>query len=193
MTFHRFLAVATLFLSCSFSSCLLGCKPAVGIHQVRVPVEESERRAEKATLPPAGPDKPAVGGLKYETPAGWTVKANGPMRLASLDVIDGEQKCDVSIISLGPDQSVLDNVNRWRGQVKLAATDEATLASELKPIQCAGQQGTLVQLVGETDTILGVIVILPKASWFVKLQGPNALAMRELEKFVAFTESIQLP
>ncbi len=193
MIFYRVFAVGTLFLICSCSLCLVGCKPAEGIHQVRVKVEESERRAVKASLPPAGPDSPAAGGLKYETPAGWTVKANGPMRLASLDVIDGDQKCDVSIISLGPDQSVLDNVNRWRGQVKLAATDEAALASELKPIQCAGQKGTLVQLVGETDTILGVIVILPNASWFVKLQGPNALAKRELDKFVAFTESIQLP
>ena len=130
-------------------------------------------------------------GLKYQTPAGWTVKANGPMRLASLDIIDGPQKCDVSISRLGPDQSALSNVNRWRGQLKLAEVTEGEL--QLKPIQCGGHDGQLVQLVGETETILGVIVPQPDATWFVKLQGPNALALRELEKFVAFTESIKLP
>ncbi len=119
------------------------------------------------------------------------MKANGPMRLASLDIIDGQQKCDVSIIRLGPDQPVLENVNRWRGQIKLAEATEGEL--KLQPIRCGGHDGQWVQLVGETETILGVIVPQPDATWFVKLQGPNALALRELEKFVAFTESIKLP
>lgn len=113
------------------------------------------------------------------------------MRLASFDIMDGEQKGDVSIIRLGPDQSVLENVNRWRGQIKLSPATEGEL--QLKPIQCGGHDAQLVQLVGEVETILGVIVPQPDATWFVKLQGPNALALRELEKFVAFTKSIKLP
>ena len=113
------------------------------------------------------------------------------MRLASFDIMDGEQKGDVSIIRLGPDQSVPENVNRWRGQIKLAPATEGEL--QLKPIRCGGHDAQLVQLVGETETILGVIVPQPDATWFVKLQGPNALALRELEKFEAFTKSIELP
>ena len=180
MTFHRVLAVGTLVLAycCCFS--LSGCQPAEGIHQVRVPVEFSERRA-----------TPAASGLTYKTPDGWTVKANGPLRLASLDIVDGDQKCDVSIISLGPGQAVLENVNRWRGQIKLPPVQESEL--EIKPIRCGGKESSLVNLVGETETILAVMVPLPDATWFVKLQGPNALALRELEKFVAFTESSELP
>ena len=192
MTFHRILAVGTLVLLSCCSFLLTGCKPAEGIHQVRVPVEFSERRASKATLRAATPGPAAESsGLKYKTPDGWTVKANGPLRLASLDIIDGDQKCDVSIISLGPDQPVLDNVNRWRGQIKLPPAKESEL--EIKPIRCGGQDSSLVNLVGETETILAVMVSLPDATWFVKLQGPNALAVRELEKFVAFAESIELP
>ncbi len=191
MTFRRVLAVGTLVLLSCCSVWLAGCKPDVGIHQVRVPAEDSERRGTKPTLPAATEATPEADGLQYQTPAGWTVKANGPMRLASLDIIDGQQKCDVSIIRLGPDQPVLENVNRWRGQIKLAEVTEGEL--QLKPIKCGGHNGQLVQLVGETETILGVIVPQPDATWFVKLQGPNALALRELEKFVAFTESIELP
>ena len=191
MTFRRVFAVGTLVLLSCCSVWLTGCKPAEGIHQVRVPAEHSERRGTKPTLPAATEEAPETGGLKYQTPAGWTVKANGPMRLASLDIIDGDRKCDVSIIRLGPDQPVLENVNRWRGQIKLAPANEGEL--QLQPIQCGGHAGQLVQLVGETETILGVIVPQPDATWFVKLQGPNALALRELEKFVAFTESIELP
>ena len=192
MTFHRVSAAGILFLLCCCSICLTGCKPKEGIHQVRVPAEYSERRTVSKVTPPAATgEAPHAGGLKYETPAGWTVKANGPMRLASLDIVAGDQKCDVSIIRLGPDQSILENVNRWRGQIKLAPLQESEL--QVKPIRCGGHEGSLVQLVGEADTILGVIVPQPDATWFVKLQGPNALALKELEKFVAFSESIELP
>jgi hypothetical protein len=190
--FHRFFAVGTLVLSASCSFLLSGCKPAEGIHQVNVPAEFSERRDQKATVPPATTSEtPASASLKYKTPDGWTVKPNGPMRLASLDIIEGAEKCDVSLIRLGPDQPVLDNVNRWRGQIKLAPAKESEL--EIKPVRCGSHDGKMVQLVGETESILAVTVSLPDATWFVKLQGPKALAQRQLEKFVAFTESIELP
>ncbi len=191
MIFHRVLTVGTLVLLSSCCLFLAGCKPAEGIHQVRVPAEYSERRATKPALPPAGGNQPAPEGLKYKTPEGWTVKPNSPFRLASLDVIDGDRKCDVSVSSLGPDQPVLENVNRWRGQIKLPAAAENEL--QLKPIKCGGADGSLVELVGETETILAVMVLRPGKTWFVKLQGPNDLAQRERDKFVAFTESIELP
>ena len=142
-----------------------------------MPAEDSDRRGKKPALPAVTSEAPEVGDLKYKTPEGWTVKANGPMRLASLDIMDGQQKCDVSISKLGPNQPVLENVNRWRGQLKLAPATESEL--QLKPIQCGGHDGQLAQLVGETDSILAVIVPQPDATWFVKLQGPNALALRE--------------
>ena len=168
---------------------MTGCNSEEGIHQVRVPAELSERRgAANPTLP--GPPANA-GGLQYKTPAGWAVKPNGPMRLASLDVVAGDQKCDVSITKLGPGQPILENVNRWRGQVKLPPLKEDEL--ELQPVRCGDAKGSLVQAVGETETILAVLVPQADATWFVKLQGPNAMAKSQLEKLVAFTESIKLP
>lgn len=119
------------------------------------------------------------------------MKPNSSLRLASLDVIDGERKCDVSVIPLGPDLPLLDDVNRWRGQVKLAPVTESEL--EITPIKCGGHDGSMVVLVGKTDTILAVSVPRPTKTWYVKLQGPNELAQRERDKFVAFTESIELP
>ena len=191
MIVHRAINIGTLFLIFSCSYLLTGCKEAVGIHQIRVPAEYSERRAAKPSTPPAEAETPAPSGLKFKTPEGWTVKPNSSLRLASLDVIDGERKCDVSVIPLGPDLPLLDDVNRWRGQVKLAPVTESEL--EITPIKCGGHDGSMVVLVGETDTILAVSVPRPTKTWYVKLQGPNELAQRERDKFVAFTESIELP
>ena len=191
MTFDCVFAARTLVLLSCCSFWLCGCSEPEGVHEVRVPVEYSERRGPQVTLPPATSESPESEGLKFKTPDGWTVKPNSPMRLASLDVIDGAEKCDVSISNLPPGLPVLDNVNRWRGQIKLAPAKESEL--EIKPIRCGGHDAKLVQLVGDTETILAAMVSRPDFTWFVKLQGPNALAKRELEKFVAFTESIEIP
>lgn len=166
---------------------LAGCSPPESIHQVRVPAELSERRV------PESPVRPTESGseLKYKTPEGWTVGGPRAMRLATLEVVEGDQKCDISVSQLGAGQSVVDNVNRWRKQVKLAEVAEADL--QLKPIKSGGHDGSLVQLTGETETILGVIIPRADTTCFVKLQGPNALALREVEKFVQFTESIEWP
>ncbi len=113
------------------------------------------------------------------------------MRMATLTVAEGNQKCEITLSSLGPGQPVLGNVNRWREQVGLAEIIEADL--QLTPVRSSGIEGSLVQLVGETKTILAVIIPRPDSTVFVKLIGENALALREREKFVAFTESIELP
>lgn len=132
-----------------------------------------------------------VSGVKYQTPESWTVGGPRAMRMATLEVTDNDQKCDISISQLGPDQSVVDNVNRWRKQVKLAELAESDL--QLTPIQSGGHEGSLVLATGETETILAVILPLPDKTFFVKLQGPNALALREKDKFVKFVETIEWP
>jgi hypothetical protein len=170
---------------------LVGCSPPESIHQVRVPAELSERRVSATPSPSQTGNAPEQesSGPKYKTPEGWTVGGPRTMRLATLEVADGDQKCDISLSQLAAGQSVLDNVNRWRKQVKLAEVAEADL--QLKPIKSGGFDGSLVVATGETETILAVIIPRPDTTYFVKLQGPNALALREMEKFVQFTESIE--
>lgn len=139
--------------------------------------------------PSSPPEQDSSSGPKFKTPEGWTVGGPRTMRLATLEVADGDQKCDISLSQLAAGQSVLDNVNRWRKQVKLAEVAEADL--QLKPIKSGGFDGSLVVATGETETILAVMIPRPDTTYFVKLQGPNALALREMEKFVQFTESIE--
>lgn len=193
MSSFRFATTGCVALAGLVSLELGGCTPSEGIHQVRVPAEISERRDQPAK-PTANIGQPvAPAGPRYKLPEGWTVQPNAPMRAISLAVLDGDQKCDISLIRLGPDQSLLDNVNRWRGQVKLEPMDEATLTGQVKAVKCGPHEGTMVELAGAVDTILGVVIERPEATWFVKLQGPNAFALRETARFIAFTESIELP
>jgi len=69
---------------------------------------------------------------KWEQPTGWTV---GPKKtsmfapLATL-IIDADSQTKLTISSLGPNQSLLDNANRWRGQLGLAAITQEQIDTE---------------------------------------------------------------
>ena len=55
----------------------------------------------------------------WELPDGWSNGRSSSMRFATLNLNKTTPPLEMSISSLGPNQSLLDNVNRWRGQLGL--------------------------------------------------------------------------
>ncbi len=151
-------------------------------------------------LPPArAPEErpePEVGSADFEfkTPMGWGPGKASAMRKASLAVADGDLTADVSVFAFPADSNdLLSNVNRWRGQVGLKNVSAADLAKSVKKIEVDGHSGEMVDLVGEKETILGVMVKKGGSAWFFKLQAPVALADREKARFEEFVKSARLP
>ena len=150
--------------------------------------------------PAAAPDKkpaaPEAGDADFEftTPKGWGPGKASAMRKASLTVADGDQSADISVFAFPAESNnLLENVNRWRGQVGLDSVSAEELQKSVKPIAVSGQAGELVELVGKKETILGVMVKTGATAWFFKLQGPTALAGREQARFEEFVKSARLP
>ncbi len=144
-----------------------------------------------SAAPPAGAD----GLPEWQVPSGWKTAGQKPMRLASFEIAaDGGVPGDVSVSSFsGAAGGLLANVNRWRGQIGIAPTDETTLAKDSKPLKLAGGgSGTLVDLAGGKERILGAIVPSGDKTWFFKLKGDDALVSRERANFVKFVESVKL-
>lgn len=144
---------------------------------------------EKPTVPEAGaPD------FEFTTPKGWGPGKASAMRKASLSVADGGLTADVSVFAFPADSNdLLSNVNRWRGQVGLASVSADELQKTVTKIDVSGHAGELVELVGEKETILGVMVKIGETAWFFKLQGPTELAGREKGRFEEFVKSARLP
>jgi len=83
--------------------------------------------------------KPAEQGTPTWTlPEGWQEQAGSGMRAATL-VIPAEGKpLELTVISLpttSAPNELLDNVNRWRGQLQLKPIDERGLAETVKPMK----------------------------------------------------------
>ena len=139
--------------------------------------------------------------ITYQQPESWQtgelVRTRGGIsipRAAAFLVTEGSDQVEITVTSLpargGSDpEYVAANVNRWRGQLRLPpiAADELQLES----IEFAGLNASYVEIVGQHESILGVIAVNDNVSWFTKLQGSVDLAIRERERFKEFVSSIQ--
>ncbi len=98
--------------------------------------------------------EPILDGL----PEGWRRGANKPMRFASIDINTPEKQLDLSVSSLSKppamddaawDDYVVQNVNRWRGQVSLQPSQEKWSGGEAIEVAAAEGTAVWVDLVGK--------------------------------------------
>ncbi|MEO5754731.1 MAG: hypothetical protein ABIR38_08490 [Chthoniobacterales bacterium] len=155
-----------------------------------------------APTPP--PIETAQGGpLQYTLPSGWQEKPLTPMRLASFKATAPNGKeTDVSVVALpGVAGGDLENVNRWRGQVRLGPIDEKTLAQSAEHVQANGHDFLLVDLVsnqpigaeGEMQRILAAILDENDRSWFIKMTGEDAAVAAQKSAFTDFLRGLKIP
>lgn len=107
---------------------------------------------------------------------------------------EANTEADLSIFVFpGAAGGLLDNINRWRGQVALQPIDARTLSKEQVEITTeSGLKLVLVDMIGASgDRILGAVLEGPVESWFFKLKGPQPLLEKEKPAFVTFLKSIK--
>lgn len=134
--------------------------------------------------------------LSFKEPESWQPGRMSSMRKAAFLAKLGEESAEITVIDLAAGAgNLLDNVNRWRGQVGLEPIDDATLKEQLLEVQVDDVAGQYVEMfgpeVGESaKAILGVIAVRKERAWFVKLTGPAKLAAIEKGRFLEFVKSI---
>jgi len=90
----------------------------------------------------------------WTLPEHWKDVPAGGMRFATIQIAADGKPLELSVIPLpksgGDGQKyVLDNVNRWRGQLNLKPITTDELPSTTKTLQVDGHEATLVSLVGK--------------------------------------------
>lgn len=161
----------------------------------------SVRIAGSGTSAPA-PVPSGVNKVKVTPPAGWTPSEGSSMRAASFSIAgpDGST-ADVSVVPIpGDSGSVLDNVNRWRAQLKLAPLSSADDPDLGKTAVGPGGE-VFVSHMTSTEPILNgkkaamgtAILKRPGMTWFFKITGEASLVEANLEKFDAFVRSATFP
>lgn len=146
----------------------------------------------------AGPTRPAPAAPRlpfaYRVPEGWVPGELNAFRLAAWKVQEGDQTVTVTVSTAGGD--LVQNINRWREQVGLERGSEDQVRSSIQQVPLGTATGSYVKLIPspeteKSQTILGVIAPAGEQTWFFKLQGDSALALREQQKFEEFLKSIE--
>jgi hypothetical protein len=141
----------------------------------------------------------ATATLTWTAPSAWTVKPLGAMRKGSFTVTGADgAEADLSIISFpGAAGGLLENINRWRGQVQLPPFGPADLNTSATTLESNGHRFTVVDFAGAgpkgQTRILGAVLPLANETYFFKLMGPDALVEQQKPAFIDFLKTVKTP
>jgi hypothetical protein len=128
--------------------------------------------------------------VRWTTPAAWQELAPTSIRLGNFAVPGkGGGKAEVGVFSFpGPVGTELDNVNRWRNELKLPSVDADEIASE--PVTIDSMKGRLYDMSGPSGRT--VVASLPRhgATWFFKMRGDNDTVADAKPVFLEFLQSV---
>tara|TARA_Y100000589_G_scaffold41498_3_gene34876 strand:+ start:2403 stop:2954 length:552 start_codon:yes stop_codon:yes gene_type:complete len=92
----------------------------------------------------------------------------------------------------GDGGGMIENVNRWRGQLGLEPVEGKDLEKMLKPVEALGSEARLVNLTGTSkrsqleERLVGVIAPQGELTWFYKLMGTPDLVEKSQEGFLEY-------
>ena len=159
---------------------------------------------------PSGPDSgaaPSGGGatgeLTWDVPDGWTIGlSTSSMRTVTVHP-GGDESIDCYITILGGAAGgLVDNINRWAGQMGHPPFSPQEITAMPK-IDVLGAPASLVELTGkfgggmgaqpiDDAAMLGVVVPFAGRTVFVKMVGPRAETLAAKDGFVAFCKSLEV-
>ena len=141
-----------------------------------------------ASPPASAPAEGAAPNFKWAVPEGWKTLPPGQMQVAKFSVPEKDgAKAEVAV-SIFPSETggTLSNVNRWRAQLGMEATDEAGLKDCTQPLEGGA---VLVDLAKEQRQLVGAIVPRDGRWWFYKKLGDAPAVASAKEAFVQFVKT----
>ena len=139
-----------------------------------------------------GPQTPT-----FEVPTGWTAAKNDTFSKAAFEVRQEGQSIRITLTPLGPLGNTLPfQVNRWRGQLGLPPMQPNEIDKAIEKIEAGDLTGFYVKLVSpesaqNRQAILAGILPQTGRSWYVKLKGDAALALKQEPQFKTFVQSVR--
>lgn len=150
-------------------------------------------------------DAPAAGAsdLHWRTPAGWTEKPLSALREVNLQVA-GDPRAECYLTTLAGEAGGLGpNINRWRAQLSLPPLGAADIAALPRVPWLGGEavhvdcEGTWTGMSGDPPRegwrLVGLVLVRPDRSRFLKMVGPTDVIAREVAAFRELADSFGEP
>ncbi len=88
----------------------------------------------------------------WKLPEGWTQEAGDSVRLATIKIPSGDNPIELTVNTLawsGSPEQMLQNINRWRGQLSLPQTSTDALKDDVRVVKGEAGTITIVDLRGQ--------------------------------------------
>lgn len=126
-------------------------------------------------------------------PESWSLATPSSFEKARFTVSEFRGSANVSMtVMQGDGGGLLENVNRWRGQLGLDPIEEKDLKDVLKPVKGLGKDAHLVDINGTSrrsqleERLVGVIAPQSELTWFYKLMGTPSVVEKAREEFLDY-------
>lgn len=135
------------------------------------------------------------GSLAWDLPEGWGLRASTNFRKPNFDVpvpdgVDGTIDCYVTELP-GNAGGLLANVNRWLDQLGAPPVQESQLVGAPR-VDFLGESAVLMEeLEGEGPGLIGVLLVRPAGSVFLKMVGPREGLREERGSFLDLVASLR--
>ena len=130
--------------------------------------------------------------MNFEVPDGWVTGSLNRYRKISWDIDYDGKTAEFYVSSLeaaGSDVAL--NVNRWRGQAGMKSLSKTELSNEVEEISIGGETGSIIEISGVKQSIIGAIVVKGDTGWFFKLVGDPDAVSHEKDNVRAFLKSVK--
>jgi hypothetical protein len=135
----------------------------------------------------------------WTAPPGWERQLDKPMRVATYRAGTDDSAAELIITRFAPGQAggLLDNINRWRGQVGLEPIADLNRAERPRAIAINGHEAWIYDFTGnakqgESPKRIRVALSIAGAKlWFFKLQGSADAVAQQQAAFDRFLNSVK--
>lgn len=135
--------------------------------------------------------QPVASEFTATLPEGWTQSAGTGMRKANWSIAGTSIEFYLISLRMG---DVTSNVNRWRGQVGLAAASAEEIAKTVETFSVDGHAVNYTELYNEElgrGIIVGIVDLAP-AYWYFTAKGPVEALQAHAADIRKFIASVQL-
>ena len=165
---------------------LAGCQQKSEIRQYEV-----DRDADPVLTSDALRDQFESLPFNWTVPDAWTETENDQFSKMAWKAGSGGAEARITLSDLPAAAGVEPQFMRWQGQVNVPESKAAELLKSVEQLQAGQATGRWIEIKGESETIMGLIVPHRNKLWVFKYRSANSTAEAQRTAFRAFCESLR--
>lgn len=168
-----------------FLVCLSGCEPGSAVREYEV-----DREPGTVLLSDVLRDQFEAVPFRWTVPREWQAADNDQFSTMAWKAGPADASARITVSGLPGTAGVEPQFVRWRGQLQLPEIDPAELMKSVETITMKGLTGQWIEIKGESESILGMIVSYKDKLWILKYRSANSTAADQRDAFRGFCESL---